>query len=237
MARHFTDPEKDNIKQEIQTAGLKLFEKYSVDRVTISDIAKEVGISAGSFYSFYKSKGDLLLDVYGIERGKAQKELAEQCLAKNGDIENMLRNYFKLSTEAFGSRPILNTIYDSESFKLISDRAVRDALLLYNEKINEEITNMVQTWMDKYGKFSIEARIITELIRSTNFLKFHKYAIGAEIFDDVHNTMIEAIIHYIKNSQMTRYQTPEQAPGPCRLTATLPPQGAGYDTSTVGIKQ
>lgn len=43
---------------------MKLISKYGYDNVKISVIFKEVGIFIGGFYHHYKSKGDLIVEIY-----------------------------------------------------------------------------------------------------------------------------------------------------------------------------
>jgi AcrR family transcriptional regulator len=51
-------------KKNIKEAALKLFEQYGFDIVTIEDIAKEAGVSKGSFYVYYSSKDEILVKEY-----------------------------------------------------------------------------------------------------------------------------------------------------------------------------
>ena len=46
-------------KKEILTGALKVFSKKGYDKTTISDIAKELGISQGLCYRYYASKEDI----------------------------------------------------------------------------------------------------------------------------------------------------------------------------------
>ena len=55
--RTVKDP--DTRKQEILSGALKVFAKKGYDKTTISDIAKELGISQGLCYRYYASKEDI----------------------------------------------------------------------------------------------------------------------------------------------------------------------------------
>ncbi len=47
-------------QEKIQKAALTLFFKYGIKRVTMDDIAKELGMSKKTIYQFYKEKDDLV---------------------------------------------------------------------------------------------------------------------------------------------------------------------------------
>ena len=47
-------------QEKIQKTALALFFKYGIKRVTMDDIAKELGMSKKTIYQFYKEKDDLV---------------------------------------------------------------------------------------------------------------------------------------------------------------------------------
>ena len=51
-------------KNKIYRVGIKLIQKYGIDGVNVTGIAKAAGVSVGTFYHYYTSKLDLLMDLY-----------------------------------------------------------------------------------------------------------------------------------------------------------------------------
>ena len=51
-------------KTSIYHAALRLLNEHEIEDITIRSIAKEAGISVGSFYYYYKTKFDVYLDAY-----------------------------------------------------------------------------------------------------------------------------------------------------------------------------
>jgi|GEM_PF-1188742 len=51
-------------RRRLFDTGLKLFSKRDMDEVCIRDICREAGVSVGTFYHYYASKEDLLLEAY-----------------------------------------------------------------------------------------------------------------------------------------------------------------------------
>ncbi|MBR0085735.1 MAG: TetR/AcrR family transcriptional regulator, partial [Lachnospiraceae bacterium] len=183
MPRHFSEEEKNEIRKSLIKTGLELFEKYGVDKTNIDEITAKAGISKGSFYNFFKSKGDLFMEIYSVERQKVQDAALKKFKNSKDDIDVLLKNYANFLTAARKKRPILNIVYESSALALISDKLVRDRLMEYNVLINRQMTDMIRGWFEARGIFRIDPRLVTSMIRSINFLQFHDYAIGSEIYE------------------------------------------------------
>ncbi len=65
MKRQIVVRERDNATIEaIRAAVDNMVEEIGFDTMTVRDICKEVGITVGTFYHYFSSKNDLLLDRY-----------------------------------------------------------------------------------------------------------------------------------------------------------------------------
>lgn len=78
-------------QEKILKKSLELFFKYGIKRVTMDEIAKELGISKKTIYQFYKEKDDLVLQLVEVEMKKNETlfdEIAKK--AKDPILEIML---------------------------------------------------------------------------------------------------------------------------------------------------
>ncbi len=104
-------------------SALDLFSKYGYDAVTVDDIANNVGLSKGSFYNLFRSKGDLI--IYRSEvLGEAVKEKfmeqihdpeyrSKDAVAKvRGLIEIMIETSTSSSNRAFLSQMFISVMND-----------------------------------------------------------------------------------------------------------------------------
>ena len=64
-------------QEKILKVSLELFFKYGIKRVTLDDIAKELGMSKKTIYQFYKEKDDLVNQLCVVEMQK------QECIFKN----------------------------------------------------------------------------------------------------------------------------------------------------------
>ena len=64
-------------QEKILKCALELFFKYGIKRVTMDDIAKELGMSKKTIYQFYKEKDDIVNQLCNIEMIQHEKEMIE----------------------------------------------------------------------------------------------------------------------------------------------------------------
>ena len=77
MAKAFSEEEKEQIKIHIMETALDLFHDKGTKSLSIQELTKRVGIAQGSFYSFWKDKDALVLDVMHF-RAQQKLDLLEQ---------------------------------------------------------------------------------------------------------------------------------------------------------------
>ena len=95
-------------KEEIIMATLKLASEQGLRAVSMSMIAKEVGIKKPSLYNHFKSKEELVYEMYQFLKNKAQKETNTQMDLSIFDkksayeiLSTLVNNYVILSSESY----------------------------------------------------------------------------------------------------------------------------------------
>jgi AcrR family transcriptional regulator len=66
---------KENKRERILNAAIKLFTKRGFDKTSIADITSHAGVAKGTFYSFFEKKGDVLLYFVDREIETSRKEI------------------------------------------------------------------------------------------------------------------------------------------------------------------
>lgn len=205
VPRHFTDEERELFRTRLLDVGLEMFERYGLDKTNIEELTREVGISKASFYNFFNSKGDLFMQVYQREREKVHEFFREKYdnMPLETDVGEMVAGYARDMREILAQRPILNIMYKFRGLDLISEAGARESLLRYNHELNMEMAEMIQGWMDRRGTFSVSGRIIAETLRSLNFLRWHDYAIGYDVYDEVIEYLTTSIVNTLRGSKLS----------------------------------
>lgn len=76
-------------KQLLKDALLKILQDKSIDKVTVTELCKEAHINRNTFYSHYRSPGDLLKEVEKNFADKLMSEVSEPF--QNNNYETMLK--------------------------------------------------------------------------------------------------------------------------------------------------
>ena len=76
-------PKEGDSKARIVASAQQCFSERSVDKTTLSDVAKRAGISKGTLYYYYPTKNDLVFDIAGIHMTQITEKVF--ALMESGD--------------------------------------------------------------------------------------------------------------------------------------------------------
>ena len=147
------------ISKIIQTA-LDIFSKNGYRGTTMDDIAKELGVSKGALYSYFKSKDDILKEIF-----QTNHQILREILCKSLDSQDYLQTMekaYKLMTEKY--HEFIHTSF--EIFALAShDKDMRKIVREDHEKDIEVIREFVQNLMKKGSiRTDVDPHIMAQLI-------------------------------------------------------------------------
>lgn len=75
-----------NNRMKIIKTAITLFGEKGVERTSLADIAKEVGISKGTLYYYYSTKNDLIFDITEIHMEKITSGIFSLIEKNKGDV-------------------------------------------------------------------------------------------------------------------------------------------------------
>ena len=77
MPKAFSEEEKEQIKNQILETAVELFHDKGTKSINIQELTRRAGIAQGSFYSFWKDKDALVMDVM-LYRSRQKLDIAEK---------------------------------------------------------------------------------------------------------------------------------------------------------------
>jgi len=159
MPKMILEYKKAVISKIIQTA-LDIFSKNGYRGTTMDDIAKELGVSKGALYSYFKSKDDILKEIF-----QTNHQILREILCKSLDSQDYLQTMekaYKLMTEKY--HEFIHTSF--EIFALAShDKDMRKIVREDHEKDIEVIREFVQNLMKKGSiRTDVDPHIMAQLI-------------------------------------------------------------------------
>lgn len=82
------------IKEKIEQAAMDCFERYGLDKTTLDDIAKAVGLNKTSLYYYYKNKEDIFIEV-ALKEGEHYINTLQQIALATSGIDKSVAFYLE----------------------------------------------------------------------------------------------------------------------------------------------
>lgn len=132
MAKRATSRDKQAIatKKRIYRGGIRLMNRYGYENVTVEQIAKKADVSIGTFYHHFKSKLDLLVEIYR-EGDVFFQERVPELLRRYEDCSERIVEYFCLYAQLSmdnGIGMIRNLYVPTNEMFLSHGRAMQELL-------------------------------------------------------------------------------------------------------------
>src|SRR6056297_2174349 len=131
---------RSNREKIIQTAAKLIIEK-GVANTSLADIADEVGISKGTLYYYYSSKGDLIFDI---------------SVRHMEHITNTIISWVESQGRREGAervlRMVVETVLKSETRGYIHFYLIQEALSGNHESLRVRFTEEYDRWIDLIGE-------------------------------------------------------------------------------------
>ncbi len=121
-------------KAKILKSAIRLIGANGVDGTSLSDIAKDVGISKGTLYYYYSTKNDIVFDITSAHMTKVTENIFGLIEKNKGDVpwKEMLKILFK-------------TLLKSETRTRLHIYLIRE-ILGGNEKLREQFQSTYLNW-------------------------------------------------------------------------------------------
>lgn len=165
-------PRKENIKEMVLDALLKLLETKSFNEISLAEVAKAAGISKGTLYYHYKTKGEIFFDLTDRYLSEQWDDLVlwTENKEKDTSIHRLVKYVVKRNVAAASFRMQLYSeaqLGDTELKKKLSKR-YDEFQKLISEKIAER-TNVNPDFLTWLILLLSDGIIIQSAIGNTEF--------------------------------------------------------------------
>jgi AcrR family transcriptional regulator len=105
MPKGFSEAERARIRTKLITAGKRIINQVGLRLLVVEDIAREAGISKGSFYSFYPSREDFILSVFESWESEYRGALIREVVEGKGSARERIERFFLGAFEILEREP------------------------------------------------------------------------------------------------------------------------------------
>ena len=190
MPKPYTEKERQYITDKLKKEAGDCLKKYGVKKTTVDELVKRAGIPKGTFYLFYRSKEELLLQVIN----EWQSELHDELLKK--------AEILKGSISAYGLTELLFDIYNkvdrSGFIELLTEgeidllmRKLSDDMLIEHLRQDDFSMEKLLSFFTKESLQEEKIKVYSAALRAVFLSMKYKREIG----DDCFNQAIWVLLH------------------------------------------
>lgn len=192
MPKAFSEEEKEHIKNQILETAVELFHDKGTKSINIQELTRRAGIAQGSFYSFWKDKDALIMDVM-LYRSRQKLDIAEK------EFEASLHDPIGFLSESIYrySMDLLNKCKEqpvySQSFAILS----RSNSLSENRVgaiYKEFLSKLAAYWVEHNAVQSVDVQGLINVITACPVLLSNAGQFDPEYFDEIFKSFLQSTI-------------------------------------------
>lgn len=192
MPKAFSEEEKEHIKNQILETAVELFHDKGTKSINIQELTRRAGIAQGSFYSFWKDKDALIMDVM-LYRSRQKLDIAEK------EFEASLHDPIGFLSESIYrySMDLLNKCREqpvySQSFAILS----RSNSLSENRVgaiYKEFLSKLAAYWVEHNAVQSVDVQGLINVITACPVLLSNAGQFDPEYFDEIFKSFLQSTI-------------------------------------------
>ena len=148
MPRAFTELERKKIRERLLAAGKGFINRAGTRLLVVDDIAREAGISKGSFYSFFPSREDFILSVFEAWEDEYRSSLLADVIAGAGSPRERLERFFIEAFSLVEREPGLARLGMGEIEQLM-EGLPPERLLAHRKSDSQTMEAAIGSWVEK----------------------------------------------------------------------------------------
>ena len=167
MPTAFTDDELEHIRSALIQAGIRLSKELGLQKMSVEKLTAAVGIAKGSFYMFFGSKEDFILEVAEYTGAQTQKMLLSRL---NGRRKMSAHEFMEFFSEYLHSDFDLMNGLTVEDFFWLKKHIKKQVLFDPDEQIK-----IAELWLSLINDVrpGVDAGTFVNLIKSIYAIREH----------------------------------------------------------------
>lgn len=177
-------------QQEIIEKAAQIFLRHGIKAVTMSELARELGISKKTIYAYFEDKNDLIKQIVEDKIG----ENRESCEAVKEDSKTAIDSLMRISEFAV---KLLTDIHSSVFYDL--QKYHQDAWQVIDQHRNEFVRNQVKKNVERGQDEGIYLSHLNPKTTASIYLSIINGVMGADVFEvspSHYGELLEEIIYF-----------------------------------------
>ncbi len=146
MPKAFSETERARISAKLIAAGKRLINKVGIRLLVVDDIARDAGISKGSFYSFYPSREEFILSVFESWEEEYRGALIREVAEGEGTARQRIERFFIGAFDILSREPGLARL-GMKDIQTIIERLPPKRMAAHQSNDNRVLEETFGTWV------------------------------------------------------------------------------------------
>jgi AcrR family transcriptional regulator len=146
MPKAFTETERARISSRLVAAGKRLINSAGIRMLVVDDVAREAGISKGSFYSFFPSREDFILSVFESWEEEYRGALIREVTEGAGTARERIERFFLGMFEILSREPGLARL-GMKDIQAVLDRLPPERITAHQAADNRVLEETMGSWV------------------------------------------------------------------------------------------
>ena len=173
MPRPFTEPDRARIRAKLIAAGKRILNAAGIRLLVVDDVAREAGISKGSFYSFYPSREEFILSVFESWETEYRGALIREVTNGTGTPRERIERFFLGAFEILERQPGLAKL-GMKDIQAIIERLPPERIAAHQAEDNRVLEETFGKWMSEGVVDSGAATALRGLVPALFSIAMHK---------------------------------------------------------------
>lgn len=165
-------PRKENIKEVILNATCALLETQALADISLAQIAEAAGVSKGTLYYYYKTKGEIFFDITDRYLNEQMEDFVRWTENKEKDtsIQRLVKYVVERNTSSAGLR--MHLFYEAQLGDTALQSKLQERYSAFHQSISQKIAERTDfpadflTWLILLASDGI---IVQEAIKNERF--------------------------------------------------------------------
>ncbi|WP_274363313.1 TetR/AcrR family transcriptional regulator [Paenibacillus thermotolerans] len=193
MPKKFSDQEKERIHAKLIETGKKLFASLGLQKTSVADLTKPIGIAQGSFYLFYDSKESLYMEIVAMEEEKVRTTVFERYLSEGPMTRSRFAVFLRESIRCIEESPILQQLYDERIVEALFRKLPPEAIEEHFTEDAGALEPFLARGRSEGWLADKDPEAVVSLIRSLVLFALQKQRIGEKHYEATIQLLIECI--------------------------------------------
>jgi AcrR family transcriptional regulator len=192
MPKHFQTKEKLKIHHCLIEEGKKSWKRYGIKHSNVEEICNAVGISKGSFYSFFDSKELLFMEIFETSEQQVKKILMEVALNHKGSSKERFMSALSKVFEEVRENPWLSSLMGNKGeYEYLIRKLPGERVEKHNDGDDEDTQKFMSLLVSDIK--DVDIKTVSAAIKGIFFILMHEEEIGKENIESVFNMLLEGL--------------------------------------------